>query len=752
MLDAVVGANRTFEHLAGVHERAVTISGGGLPEVLRLEAVSASYFEMLGAEPVAGAVWSEAAAQDPAGPAVALISAPLWRRRFGQDPNVLRRRVTIDGVDVRIAGVLPDSFRGLIGRTSIWVPLRLVTIIDATPGEPPRPWSRWFEVIGRIPAGRGLDEARAAIDVEARQAMAALPGADAALGSRWRATLTPLGIDRADARLARASTVLLGGVLFVLLLACVTLAGLQFIHVLGRAREFAVRLAVGGRRGDLAAMLAAEVALIVAAGTAGAMVLRQWTLHGILAVRPEPTGFGIRSAETLTPEALALDPALLAGFAAGAALSGFVIAGLALLAVRRNDFAGWLRGAAGASAALSFSRTAGSRIAAALVGAEVALAVVLLSGAGLMARTAANLWAQERGFTPDGVLTFRLEPPDRKYEGAALAALHATVVERLAALPGVEAISVSNCLPGTGRCRRTNVREVDGRPLDLHRAPTVGVHYVAGPHFDLLRTPVVRGRGFDAGDAGGRNAVAIVNEAAAARLWPGQDPIGRRVALYFASGRNTEAREVVGVVSNIRFDPVERDPQPDVYLPAAQVAWQSSAVFLRLSETRPATWESIRSAIASVDPDLPVHDVAPLTARLGAGFAAERLLAAVLAAFAVAALSLAAVGVHALAAHAVARGSRELAIRMALGATRMRIVRALAGRAGWLLALGLTAGVAAAMFTGRLLSAFLFEIQPRDPYVLASIVLIVSAAALAALAVPLRRAALVDPSTVLMDD
>jgi predicted permease len=746
MLDAATAANTTCELLAGVHERAVAVSGGDGAEMLRLEGVSHPYFTLLGVAPIAGTLWPASADGSGIEGASALISARLWRRTFGGDAAIVGRSIVLDGTPARVVGVLPSTFRGLIGRADIWVPLKFVPSIGAIPGTVERPWSRWFEVIGRLPADRTIDEARSAFDVEARRAMSTLPGADRALGTRWRATLTPLQQERGDRRLARASSVLLAAVAFVVVLACVTLAGLQLLGVLSRSNELAVRLAIGGATRDLVGMIATETAVLAAAGCAGGLLLRRWMIDALLAVRPEASGFGIRAADLLPPEALSLDVASVGIIVAGAFASGLVMAAIPVAAVARRDFGPALRAAAGAAPALSFSGS--GRAAAVLVTAEVALASVLLSGAGLMARSAANLWSQDRGFDPGGVLTLRIEPPPLVYQGAGLAGLHATIVERLASVPGVGAASVSSCLPGVGRCRQTNVRLIDGRVPEGQHA-LVGVTYVTAQHFAVLRTPILRGRAFDERDAAESRPTVMINESAAGKLWPGQDPVGRRLALFFANGQNTGEREVVGVVRNIQFDSIEERVQPDVFLPAAQVTWGSSVLFLRLSRAAAATPDSIRAAIRDVDPRIPVHQIAPLTERLGAGFATERLLALVLGAFAAASLLLAAVGVYGLIAHAVDQGVREVGIRMALGASGGRIAVMLARRASTLVGTGLVLGVAGALLASAPLAAFLFGVPPRDPATLIGVAVLVVFAAAAALYAPLRRASHVDPVSVL---
>jgi hypothetical protein len=408
MLRAFETANTTFDRIAGVHERAATLTTGDAIDVIRLEAVTSQYFEMLGIRPPIGAV--SGSFDDPRASPLALISSALWHRTLGRRPDVLGRRITIDERPFEVAGVLPHGFRGLVGRTDVWIPLEHVRTLDATPG-PPRPWSRWFEVIGRVRKKLTITQALASFDVESRAAMHTLPGADAALGRNWRATLTPLAAARGDGRLSRASGVLAAAVATVLVLAAFTLGALQVVTVLGRARELAVRRAVGGSSLDLVALIAAEVGLVLAAASAGAVVARRWMVDALVARRPGPTGFGISSAELVPANLSELDLASSGIIVAGAVLAGFLILVLSILALPGSDVSRVL-GATALSPGPAPWRTRRGLVAAELVSAQVAMAVLLLSTAGLMGRSAWNLWSQDRGFDPDGVMTVRIEPPD----------------------------------------------------------------------------------------------------------------------------------------------------------------------------------------------------------------------------------------------------------------------------------------------------------------------------------------------------
>jgi putative ABC transport system permease protein len=748
MLAATVEANMVFDAIAGVHERAVTLAGDGTPDVVRLEAVSADYFDLVGMPPSVGRAWTrDDDAREPAA-GVVLVSDGLWRRRYAADPQLVGRPIVVDGTMVTVSGVMPRGFRGVIGRADLWVPLRLANTLGVRTPAPERLWSRWFEVIARAKPAVGLEQARRQFESDARRAVASIPGSQSALGSNWRATLVPLEAARRDPRVAQASQVLLAGIAFVLLLAAINLAGLERVRADGRARELAIRAAIGAPRRHAVGVVVAEVSIVVLSGLAGGLALRSWLIEALLAVRPEAVTFGLRSADVLDAAALRLDPPSAVAIAGAAAACGAIITALSAWRAGRPALDALSRGSTASASVMSLRRL---RAGTAIVAVELALGVLVAAGAGLMARAAANLWAQDRAIDPDGVMTLRLLPTDSRYDATSLPALFAELERTIGALPGVDAVSLSNCAPGTGRCRQTNVQTVDGRALDPARRPTVGVHYVTTDHFAVLRTPLVRGRTFDRRDAAGATRTVVVNEAAARQLWPGETPIGRRLSLFFASGADTEDREVVGVVDDIRFDAIEDAPRPDVFVPAAQMAWTSAVLFVRGRGGQLPAASAVQTAIGTVDPNLAVSDVKPLTARLGGGFAVERFLGFTLAAFSIAALALAGIGVYGLLSHAVARGRRECAIRLAIGAGPGRIFWFVASRACVMVTAGIGAGTLAAIPGTRILASFLYGVRPGDPMTLAGAAATLATVAAIAAAIPAHRAARLSPAELLRE-
>lgn len=748
MLQAVEAGNSIFDAMAGIHERRVSLSGTGTPAVIRLEAVSLSYFGLLGAAPIAGGLWGPEHDVPAPTAAVAVISSTLGRQIFGDAGAAVGRPLFLDGTRVTIVGVMPQGFASPIGRADIWVPLRFASAIGASGAVAERPWSRWFEVIGRLRDAVPPAEASARFEADARRAMAALPGADQALGSRWNARVTPLNEALGSPRLRRAALLLLGSVLLLLLLACANLAGLQLIAAANRRREFAVRAAIGASPRRLAALTAAEVLLLIGAGAAAGLLVQSWIVDALRRMSSAPDGsFGLRSAELLPATATGGIGAF-AGVAVSAAVTAVFVAAPPLVAASRRNGSADLR--VNPSAAPGFSRMGSGRVAATLVAAEIALALVVLASAALMVLSIRSLWAEDRGFDPRQVVAVELVPPAQRSEGASLAALHAALVQQASAMPGVETASVASCAPGVGRCRRTSVGSVDGEPLPGGRV-TVGVTFTAGNHFDLLRARIVRGRPFDARDSAGSPRAVIVNESAARRLWPGQDPVGRRLSLSFANRLNTEDREVVGVVEDIRYDAVEAEPLPDVYVPGSQFSWPSTTLFVRTAAGQPFSRTALRAAIDAVDSDIAIADVASLEDRLARGFTTQRMLANTLAVFAVSALVLAVTGLYGLVANAVTNGRREIGVRLALGATRGRIAGLMARRLGWLLVPAMAAGLAGAGAAARALAAFLHGVAPGDPRVFAGVAALLAAAVAAAAAFPVLSAVRTDPAGVLRD-
>ncbi len=745
MLEAIAREATSFTALAGVQAREATLTGDRRPPQVRLESVSASYFGLLGAVPVAGRLFTpdeDRRGMAPAG--VAILGYGLAHRRFGSAEAAVGQALVVDGRRLTVVGVLPASFGGVTTDTDIWSPLAATRWLEGSDAEPERVTSRWFEVIGRITPGVGLDEARARFAVEARRGLEQIPNWQAMFGDP-RMSLVPLAETRSIARLTTVATVLLAGSGLLVLMAVSNLAGLQIARAAGRRREFGVRLALGATRWSLVRLIARDAALIVGIGLGGALVIRGAIIDLLLAMRPPTPGFGLAAADPFTASALSFDLRLAGALVVSAACAWLAIVFWPAMSVLRADF----DAAHGRVNLVSGGRRkAGAR---ALIAVELAVATVLVIGAGLMGRSALAIAARDRGFAPDGVWTARLTLPPRGYDSAATSSLYEQLAVGLRAVPGIRAAGIASCAPGVGRCRQTNVRRVDGADLPQHKQPTVGAHFVTTGLLQTLGARIVAGRDFDGRDTPGAVPAAIISDALAARLWPGESAVGRRLALFFANGRFTEDREVVGVIRSIEYDAVETQTPGDVYLPASQAAW-SGVIFVRADSSAGRPHDLVDRAIAAIDPAIAVFGEATMEERLAAGLGDERFVTATLGAYAAAALGLAALGVYSMVRLSVARRTREFGIRVAIGATRGRITRDVVASVVLPGIAGTAAGVVAAWWLVQSLASVLHGVPPRDPLTFGLAAVLLIASVVGAAAGPALKAARMDPISALRTD
>jgi putative ABC transport system permease protein len=559
------------------------------------------------------------------------------------------------------------------------------------------------------------------------------------------ATAVPLNDARIAPEMKRSVLVLLSAVALLHLLACANVTSLLLGRAAARRREVAIRLALGCAQARLRRQLLAEGLVIVAmAGSLGtflawqacalvtvpAALMGPRNFYGSLAPFSQPAG-GWRLA-VAGIVATALTALLVAWAPAVSALRVSVTGGL------RESARGVVRGAA---TLRRFSARG------AVVATEAALAVMLLVGGGLMIETWSRIRGTTLGIEPDHVLTFWVRPPEVQVSTAAAPAFVSRVLEAITRVPGVVSATVDGGAPVSGTAR--SVLFVAGRPAPaLRDAPPVLRHYVAPDHFRTLGIPVVRGRVFNAGDAAGQPRVAVISETAARRFWPGEDPIGQRV--WFGGGssfdRPDSAATIVGIVGDVVYEPIDQQPnRSSFYTPYAQFTYVQRAYFVRTSGDPLGMVGAIRRAVRSVDPALPLFEVRTLNDLIGSSWARHTFDAMLFGAFAAAALLLAASGIFAVVAYSVAERTREMGIRLALGATPVAVVRQVLREGLALPFIGLAVGVAASLALTRLLRASLYEVTATDPAVfVAAVVLLTLAAALACL-IPALRATRVDP-------
>jgi putative ABC transport system permease protein len=729
--------------VAAFRDLGVALTGtGGEPERIDLEMVSPSYFRVLGV-PVAhgrGFAASDGAA---GAPAVAVLSDGLWRDRFGASPAVLGTTVTLNGALFQVVGVMPAGFGGQTGDAALWVPITQAPVLMSDPRRLTRAFSNWANVVARVTAA---DAATAAAEMDVIAASLAelreeTPPAARGIG------LVPLATATTDPRLRQTLLILLGAVGLVLLVACANLANLLLARATGRRREMALRRALGAGGGRLVRQLLTEsMALATLGGVAGAGLA--WAAVRMLAVlRPaEPARFGAIAGDAAF-HAVVLEPRILL-FNFGVALAAGLLFGLAPAVVTiRADVASLLREAA---AAITPRRRLG-RVRAALVAGELALALVLLSGAALLIRSFIALHSVDTGIDADNVLTVGLDLPRSRYDGAATEAFHAQLLERLRGRPGVEAAGVTTALPLARAAGATTV-DIENVESDPNDPPIAGYHLVDGGYFAALGIPVVRGRAFSDADRSGAPRVAVINETAARLLFPAGAAVGRRIRLGVGYEPADEYAEIVGVVGDVKYAGVDEPVRPDAYLAAAQFMENGASLVVRTAGDPLALLPAVRAEVAALDPALPIFDVSTMEHRVADATSRPRFASTLLGLFAVIATALAAIGVYGVTAFSVAARAREFGIRRALGADARAVMLPVL-RQGLLLALaGVAAGVAGALATGRLLASQLFGVAPSDPVTIAGVALLLLATTMMAAYIPSRRAARVDPLVVLRDD
>ena len=729
----------SYSELALYSDDRMTINtGDGEPERGRGEVISARYLATLGVRPVLGSDLPPEVDAAPKAASVALISHALWGRRFNGDSSVIGKALTIDRTRYTVIGVLPPGFSGMSGTASVWLPIlaRRDWVFDQA-------MDHEFFMVGRLREGVTPEQATTAVTVLGRQVDGAHP--DDFEGGGMGATAVSLDGTRVDERVRRSVLILLGAVTFVLLIACANIANLFLVRARARHREIAVRLAMGANRGRVVRQLLTESVLLAVVGGAAGVLVAWWGVQSLAALNPS-AAFGAQRLGGLGAVSLTgirLNPAAL-GFAAAIT----VITGLLFGIIPALKATGLTLTSALKEGSIQFGQGAARRGGGALVVSEIAMAVVLLIGSGLMIRSLANRLNVNPGFEAERVLTLRLTLADGEVARDSLPGFYDLILDRLGGLPGVTATALSDCPPLAGGCNYTLIEFRDRPPLPKGtQRPLVGVHWASPRWFEAMRIPLVKGRMFTGADRLGAPKVVLVSATAAERFWPGQDPLGRPVGV--GQGGFHDTVTVVGVVGDIRFGTLESGPDADVYIPYLQSPRQGMMVYLKTSGDPTAVAAGARAAVKELAPSLPMYDVRPLTDRVAEASAQARFSAVLLGLFAGMALILASLGVYGVISFVVAQRTREIGIRVALGAVR-RDVLALIIRQGLVLAtVGTAIGVLAALLATRLLGTLLYEVTPGDMGTYVSIVALIVVAALVASWIPARRATRIHPMEAL---
>lgn len=733
---------RSYEGVAAYTTQELLLSGGDGSERVRMELVSGNYFSLLRA-PVALGRGLQASDDAPQAAPVAVLSHALFMRRFGGDSSLIGRTIVLERDAVTVVGIAPAGFKGLSGDVALWVPMSAAPRF-AYPEILAERWNHSFDAVGRLRDGVSAASAAAEMVALGRQVDAAHPLPEAGDGTVWGARAQTLRESRDDASLSRSVLILFGAVACVLFIACVNVANLLLARAAARTREFAVRVAIGARRGQVVAQLLGETLMLSLTGGVLGILLASWSTEAVRTLVPTSGGrLRTQASQFLDLSAVQVDGRVLAFGLALSLITGTLCGVVPALRASRPRLGEALKDGAGASSegGLTFRH---GRSRALLVAGNVALSLLLLVGAGLLSRSFAKARSVDAGFNPRGVFTMRVQPPrDSLFEGARATALRASLLARLAAIPGVTAVGTDGCAPLSEECSGTIVLSVDGTTLPEGSArPDIGVHVVNDGYLKAVGGRLIAGRFLDARDREGAPITAVINETAAQRLFPNGDAVGKSIGIGF---RNWQQAEIVGVIADINYHAVGSAPQAEFYGSFLQVKQGRGLYFLRTAGDPERLTADARNAVRAEHRDLAVYDERTLEQRAGSALGRIRFGAFLLGAFAVLGLVLAIIGIYAVLAYTVSLRTRELGIRMALGAVRREVVTLIMGRAMILASLGAAAGLAASWAGARLLRGLVFGISTTDPLTFAAQTALILLVCAIAAYLPARRASRLDP-------
>jgi putative ABC transport system permease protein len=722
---------RTFDAMAAHIGTGFTFSGAGTPELVIGQMVTPEFFKVFGVSPAVGRTFAPDEFT-PGRELVVLLSQKLWKRRFGGDPAVVGSTVTINGKPYLVAGVMPAGFEYPGPRYDLWAPLPSPRSADMPPINRN---SHYLQIVGRLKPGATEEQAHTEIRGIAGALAAQYPNSNSNLSARVtslqdfvvRDVKTPL-------------YVLLGAVGLVVLIACANVTNLLLARASARHREVAIRQALGAARWRLVRQFLAETSLLYALGAAGALALASWGMSALVTLGPENIP---RLADT------SLDGRVLAATLALSLVTAMVFGLVPALQGAAADPAESLRsGGRGAS-----TGRARQRFRVSLVVSEVALSVVLLIGAGLALHSLVRLTSVDPGFDADGQLTFSVVISPRKYPDApsTVAAVN-RFVERLSTAPGVTSVGTTTHLPLSGQNMENGFTVEGYTPAKPDDVPVAGMRGITGGYFAALGARLKSGRVFTSADRANSQPVAVINEAFARTYWPGQDPLGKRLR----EGGNPDWRTVVGVIADVKHTGPADAARPEVSMPYSQIdagvitTWFRGQYFVvKSSMPMQGLVTMARTEAAAIDPDMSLNELQSMADLASDAVSAPRFRTLLLGTFAALALTLASIGVFGVLSYFVAQRTREIGIRVALGATSADILRMVVGRGLALAGVGLAIGLIAAIPLTRWMETLLFEVKPLDVPTIASVITGLVVIAGLASYLPARRALRIEPMTAL---
>jgi putative ABC transport system permease protein len=724
------GQASSFEAMAAADETRMTLSGTGEATRILVETVSASYFPLLRTAAASGRTFAPDEDVVPQKVAVVVLSDGFWRRQLGANPQLLGQSLVLDGRPYTVVGIMPAGFRGVGDRADAWIPF----VMGNTAQGLAQRGSRGFQVLARLKPNVTLTEAQTELDAISRRLEQAYPETNEKRGVE----VSPLDQELLG-EVRPALRALMVAVAFVLLIACANVASLLLARSEARQREIAVRTAIGAGWGRLFRQLVTESCVLTGIAALAGLVLASAALRVLLQVSPVTFPSFVQPHVDLR----------VALFTAGVSIVAGVLLGLApAMHGRVSRLSDALKDSARGS-----TGTRARQVRAVLVVAEVALAVVLLVGAGLMIRTVQHLVAIDPGFDPDRVLTVRVSIPRQATSVASdgpapLVVAARTLLDRVRALPGVTSASLASDPPLSGLDSAVFYSAEGQAATDARTMPRAYVHRVMPDFFATMGIPLRSGRPFLESELTPASRAVIVSERVVTRFWPGQDPIGKRIKLGPLTSQNPWLT-ITGVVGEVKYRALPENPttDPDLYFPFIDRAQQVSMI-VRTAGDPAALIGSVRQAVRDVDSSIPVFGVFTMTERIADQTAQARFTTWIMSAFAAMALLLSAIGIYGVMSYLVSQRTREVGVRMALGATRGEIVRLIVGRGARLIGIGVLLGAAASFALQHVMASLIYRASVVDGATVVAIGAL-AAAGLLACYLPALRAARVDPLVAL---
>jgi putative ABC transport system permease protein len=717
--------NKSFVELAGVTGRSISFTEGDEPERVTGSTITWNLFPMLGVAPQIGRVFRPEE-DSPGAPGAILIGDGVWTKRFNRDPTIVGRTISVNGLPHTVVGVMPRGFR-FPENTDSWLPM--------TPLETRTPrGAKGLQVFGRLRPGVEVAQANREMEVIAARLAAQFPDEN----KGWSANVWPLRKEFIPPDVSLIIWTMMGAVSFVLLIACANVANLMLARASGRAREMAVRAAIGAGRGRIVRQLLTESVLIgLAAGAVGVPL----TYIGVNLI-----DLGIPTADQI-PYYITwtVDRSTLAYTLVASILTGIVFGLAPALQASRGNLAVTLREGGGRGGTEGVKR---NRLRNTLVVTEVALSLILLVGASLFVRSFVNLQTASGGFDTAPLMTMRIYLPGTPYDSTSPKSLRVEdVMRRIEAIPGVQYAAASNELPlsGGGAGGRALI---EGKPVTKGEEPYFRWTGVTAHWWKTMGVPIAAGRDLTEQEAADSSPVAVINRTMAKELWDKGDALQHR--FRFAGDTAAPWITVVGIINDIKDNGVQqREPQPAAYIPFRYLAIRNTAIMVRVTGSPSRFMPAIRQAIRASDPSMPVFQVQTMEAARQIRYWQFKLFGWMFSAFGAVALFLAAVGVYGVISYGVSQRTQEIGVRVALGAQRRDVLRLVMGQGARLAGIGVAAGVVSGLGVTRVLQSQLFEVSPSDPLTYVSISVFLTGIAMIASWVPARRATSVDPLVAL---